>query len=66
MRTDLKNAGAEVVDEAVVADNGVVTSRKPADLEAFSEKIATEILEGRHVRVAAPKDFAEARLRSLV
>ena len=53
VRTDLKNAGAEVVDEAVVADNGVVTSRKPADLAAFSEKIAAEILEGRHVRARA-------------
>jgi protease I len=50
VRTDLRNAGAEVVDEPVVADNGVVTSRKPDDLEAFSEKIAEEIVEGRHVR----------------
>lgn len=53
VRTDLRNAGATVVDEAVVADNGVVTSRKPDDLEAFSAKICDELLEGRHDRQAA-------------
>lgn len=53
VRTDLRNAGATVVDEAVVADNGVVTSRKPDDLEAFSAKICEELLEGRHNRQAA-------------
>ncbi|MDP5307658.1 type 1 glutamine amidotransferase domain-containing protein [Paracoccus spongiarum] len=35
IRTDLRNAGAEVVDEAVVADRGVITSRDPGDLKAF-------------------------------
>lgn len=45
---DLKNAGAEWVDEEVVVDNGLVTSRKPADLPAFSHKLIEEIEEGRH------------------
>jgi protease I len=53
VRTDLRNAGGTVVDEPVVSDNGVVTSRKPDDLEAFSDKIAEELLEGRHARQAA-------------
>lgn len=40
VRTDLRNAGAEVVDEEVVVDRGVITSRKPEDLPAFCEAIA--------------------------
>ncbi len=48
VKTDLVNAGADWVDRAVVADNGVVTSRNPGDLEAFSDKIAEEVAEGRH------------------
>jgi len=48
MKTDVINAGATWVDEAVVADNGVITSRNPGDLEAFSAKIAEEVAEGRH------------------
>jgi protease I len=48
VKTDLINAGAEWVDETVVVDSGVVTSRNPGDLEAFSEKIAEEVAEGRH------------------
>lgn len=50
VRKDLENAGARWVDAEVVTEDGVVTSRKPADLEAFSEKIAEEIAEGRHQR----------------
>lgn len=53
VRTDLVNAGADWVDEPVVADNGVVTSRRPDDLEAFVGKIVEEIEEGRHRRAAA-------------
>lgn len=45
---DLKNAGANWVDEEVVCDKGLVTSRKPADLPAFCEKLIEEIAEGYH------------------
>jgi protease I len=41
------------VDEKVVVDNGIITSRSPADLEAFVRKIIEEVGEGRHYRRAA-------------
>lgn len=49
LQTDLKNAGADWVDEEVVVDNGLITSRTPADLEAFNRKTIEEISEGIHV-----------------
>ncbi len=48
IRTDMINAGADWRDEAVVVDEGIVTSRNPDDLDAFVAKIAEEVLEGRH------------------
>jgi len=48
IQTDLKNAGAQWVDEEVVVDNGLVTSRKPNDLPAFNRKMIEEFAEGRH------------------
>lgn len=48
LQTDLKNAGAEWVDEQVVVDNGLVTSRKPDDLPAFNKRMIEEIAEGVH------------------
>jgi protease I len=39
LQTDIRNAGGEWVDEEVVTDNGLVTSRKPDDLKAFSEAL---------------------------
>lgn len=50
IQTDLKNAGATWVDEEVVVDNGLVTSRKPDDLPAFNAKMIEEIAEGVHAR----------------
>jgi protease I len=48
LETDLRNAGANWVDEEVHVDQGLVTSRKPDDLEAFSAKIVEEFAEGVH------------------
>ncbi|CAN5888120.1 type 1 glutamine amidotransferase domain-containing protein [soil metagenome] len=48
IQTDLKNAGVEWVDEEVVVDQGLVTSRKPDDLPAFDEKMIEEFAEGVH------------------
>ena len=53
IRTDLRNAGAEWVDEPVVVDHGLVTSRKPDDLEQFNRKMIEEIGEGTHGRRVA-------------
>jgi deglycase len=48
LETDLRNAGANWVDEEVHVDQGLVTSRKPDDLEAFNAKIVEEFAEGVH------------------
>jgi len=48
LETDLRNAGAEWVDQEVVVDDGLVTSRKPDDLPAFCAKMIEEFAEGRH------------------
>lgn len=48
LRTDLKNAGADWVDEEVVVDQGLVSSRTPHDLPAFNAKLIEEFSEGRH------------------
>ena len=52
LQTDLRNAGAQWVDQEVVVDNGLVTSRDPDDLPAFNRKMIEEIAEGRHERQA--------------
>lgn len=48
LQTDLKNAGAHWINQQVVVDNGLVTSRTPADLEAFNQKVIEVIREGAH------------------
>ena len=48
VRTDLRNAGANVVDQEVVTDQGLVSSRSPDDLPAFCAKILEEFAGGRH------------------
>ncbi len=48
IKTDLINAGAKWVDEEVVTDNGLVTSRKPDDIPAFNDKMIEEFAEGTH------------------
>ena len=50
LQTDLRNAGADWVDQEVVVDQGIVTSRKPDDLPAFCSKIIEEFAEGAHDR----------------
>ena len=50
LETDLRNAGANWVDQEVVVDQGLVTSRKPDDLPAFNKKMIEEFAEGRHDR----------------
>jgi protease I len=48
LRQDLRNAGAQVVDQEVVVDQGLITSRDPNDLPAFNAKLIEEFAEGRH------------------
>jgi protease I len=50
LQTDIRNAGGNWVDEEVRVDGGLVTSRKPADLDAFCAKAIEEFAEGRHER----------------
>ena len=53
LQADIRNAGGDWVDQEVVVDDGLVTSRKPDDLPAFNEKIVEEFCEGRHEQQAA-------------
>ena len=59
VRLDLKNAGAYVVDEEVVVDKGLITSRDPDDLPAFNAKLIEEFAEGRHAEQAQKAKASE-------
>jgi protease I len=48
LQTDIRNAGGNWVDEQVVVDQGLVTSRKPDDIPAFNKKMIEEFCEGKH------------------
>jgi protease I len=58
LRTDIRNAGGEWTDQEVVTDNGLVTSRKPANIPAFNRKMIEEFGEGKHT---AQQTYASAR-----
>jgi protease I len=60
IKTDLRNAGADWVDEEVVVDEGIVTSRDPDDIPAFNRKMIEEIAEGRHQRSSSGAASATA------
>jgi protease I len=60
LQTDIRNAGGEWVDQEVVVDQGLVSSRKPDDIPAFAAKLIEEIREGRHADRAAASAAAGA------
>jgi protease I len=60
LQTDIRNAGGNWVDEQVVVDQGLVTSRKPDDIPAFNEKMLEEFAEGRHEQQAEKTVHADA------
>jgi protease I len=59
IKTDIRNAGGRWVDSETATDNGIVTSRTPADIPAFNRKLVEEINEGRHERTFQ-RDFKRA------
>jgi protease I len=64
IQSDLKNAGAAWVDQDVVVDNGLVTSRKPDDLPAFCRKMIEEFQEGVHSKSGSASGARDTHSRS--
>jgi protease I len=60
IQTDIRNAGGNRVDEEVVVDQGLVTSRKPDDIPAFNAKMIEEFAEGKHAKQREKTLHAEA------
>lgn len=60
LKTDLTNAGAQWVDQEVVTDRGLVTSRKPDDIPAFNRKMIEEFAEGKHTAQGKTGQFTGA------
>jgi deglycase len=60
LKTDIRNAGGNWVDEEVHVDEGLVSSRKPDDIPAFNEKVIEEFCEGEHAGMAASASGANA------
>ena len=60
IKTDIRNAGGNWVDEEVHVDEGLVTSRNPDDIPAFTDKIIEEFCEGEHADMAASAQGASA------
>jgi protease I len=58
IRVDLENAGAHWVNQEVVVDNGLVTSRQPSDIPAFNRKMIEEIAEGLHKKAGKEMETA--------
>ena len=58
LKTDLRNAGATWVDQSVIVDRGLVTSRKPDDIPVFNKKMIEEFAEGRHAPFGHSRDAA--------
>ena len=59
IKADMRNAGANWVNEEVVVDNGLVTSRKPDDIPAFNKTMIEEFCEGRHEAMATASTILE-------
>ena len=57
LRTDLRNAGADWIDQEVVVDQGLVTSRKPDDIPAFNRKMIEAFAEGKHQPPSKARDL---------
>jgi protease I len=60
IQTDIKNAGGDWVDQEVVVDNGLVTSRKPDDIPAFNAKMIEEFSEGLHPGMSTVSEAARS------